>query len=135
MTPENLAVVICPNLLRAPNNNFGLIMKNMGPLTVLFKALIMHVRLSCYPVRIRVLNSKPTQMHYIFDEDVAEEGEEGEDVDEGDEEGDDDGLVHGDESTAGDALYVPEVDFGPRFTASPEPDELLQDTISYSPDR
>ena len=78
MTPENLAVVICPNLLRAPNNNFGLIMKNMGPLTVLFKALITHVRLSYYSIRIRVLISKPTQMHYIFDEDVAEEGEEGE---------------------------------------------------------
>lgn len=43
MTPDNLATVICPNLLRAPNNSFGLIMQNMGPITVLFKALITHV--------------------------------------------------------------------------------------------
>lgn len=43
MTPDNLATVICPNLLRAPNNNFGLIMKNMGAIIVLFKALITHV--------------------------------------------------------------------------------------------
>ena len=46
MTPDNLATVICPNLLRAPGNNFGLIMKNMGPIIVLFKALITHVSLS-----------------------------------------------------------------------------------------
>ncbi|EJD07051.1 uncharacterized protein FOMMEDRAFT_118141 [Fomitiporia mediterranea MF3/22] len=102
MTPDNLAVVICPNLLRAPNNNFGLIMKNMGPLTVLFKALITHI-------------------HVIFDEDVGEEGEEGEEGDEEEELLDDDSK-----------LYVPEVDFGPRFVASPEPDELL---IASSPDR
>ena len=43
MTPDNLATVLSPNLFRAPNNNFGLIMKNMGPITVLFKALITHV--------------------------------------------------------------------------------------------
>ena len=44
MTADNLATVICPNLLRAPNNNFGLIMKNMGPITILFKAFLTHVR-------------------------------------------------------------------------------------------
>ena len=43
MTPDNLATVICPNLLRAPRNDFGLIMKNMGSIIVLFKALITHV--------------------------------------------------------------------------------------------
>lgn len=43
MTPENLTTVICPNILRAPNNNFGLIMANMAPIGVLFKALIVHV--------------------------------------------------------------------------------------------
>jgi GTPase-activating protein BEM2 len=43
MTPDNLATVICPNLLRAPNNNFALIMKNMGAITALFKALLTHV--------------------------------------------------------------------------------------------
>ncbi|KAL5486267.1 BEM2 [Sanghuangporus weigelae] len=112
MTPDNLAVVICPNLLRAPSNNFGLIMKNMGPMTVLFKALITH-------------------MHFIFDETV-EEGEEGEDVDEEEEfvGEEDEGKVPADSHS----LFVPEVDFGPRFVASPEPDDLLQDTSS-SPDR
>lgn len=44
MTPENLTTVICPNLLRAPGNNFGMIMANMAPIAVLFKALIVHVR-------------------------------------------------------------------------------------------
>ncbi len=45
MTPDNLATVICPNLLRAPRNDFGLVMKNMGSIIVLFKALITHVRI------------------------------------------------------------------------------------------
>lgn len=56
MTPDNLATVICPNLLRAPNNNFGLIMKNMGPITVLFKAFLAHVRilLARAPFQVRI---------------------------------------------------------------------------------
>lgn len=43
MTAEALAIVFSPNLLRAPKNDFGLILTNMGYTHKLVKALITHV--------------------------------------------------------------------------------------------
>lgn len=127
MTPDNLAVVICPNLLRAPNNNFGLIMKNMGPITILFKALITHVSLS---IQVRFFKLICLfKMHFIFDDGDGAEGEE-EDGEEGEDGDDNESLEDDVEVPSLDALLVPEMDLGPRFTASPEPDELLQDVAS-----
>ena len=124
MTPDNLATVICPNLLRAPNNNFGLIMKNMGPITVLFKAFLSHVRTLCTCFRGDVLTF-PYQMHFIFDEDDADE------ADDGDEDVEGEDVLEGKEDEGGtdlgevaEVLNVPEVE-EPRFTSSPEPDEKL----------
>jgi len=44
MTAEALAIVFSPNLLRAPQNDFSLILSNMGHTHKLVKALITHVR-------------------------------------------------------------------------------------------
>ena len=44
MTAEALAIVFSPNLLRAPQNDFALILANMGHTHKLVKALITHVR-------------------------------------------------------------------------------------------
>ena len=44
MTAEALAIVFSPNLLRAPHNDFVLILANMGHTHKLVKALITHVR-------------------------------------------------------------------------------------------
>lgn len=44
MTAEALAIVFSPNLLRAPQNDFALILANMGHAHKLVKALITHVR-------------------------------------------------------------------------------------------
>lgn len=44
MTAEALAIVFSPNLLRAPQNDFALILANMGYTHKLVKALITHVR-------------------------------------------------------------------------------------------
>lgn len=46
MTAEALAIVFSPNLLRAPQNDFGMIIANMGYTHKLVKALITHVRQS-----------------------------------------------------------------------------------------
>ena len=46
MTAEALAIVFSPNLLRAPHNDFVLILANMGHTHKLVKALITHVRFS-----------------------------------------------------------------------------------------
>ncbi len=43
MTAEALAIVFSPNLLRAPQNDFVMIMNNMGLSHKLVKALITHV--------------------------------------------------------------------------------------------
>ncbi|KAJ7591782.1 rho GTPase activating protein 22 [Mycena floridula] len=57
MTADSLAIVFSPNLLRAPQNDFGLILANMGHTHKLVKALITH-------------------FHVIFDDtDPAEEEE------------------------------------------------------------
>jgi hypothetical protein len=45
MTAEALAIVFSPNLLRAPKNDFAMILSNMGHTHQLVKALITHVRL------------------------------------------------------------------------------------------
>ncbi|KAL4079080.1 hypothetical protein J3A83DRAFT_4455400 [Scleroderma citrinum] len=56
MTAEALAIVFSPNLLRAPKNDFGLILANMGYTHKLVKALITH-------------------FHVIFDEDHEAEND------------------------------------------------------------
>lgn len=43
MTAEALAIVFSPNLLRAPQNDFVMILSNMGHTHKLVKALITHV--------------------------------------------------------------------------------------------
>ena len=43
MTAEALAIVFSPNLLRAPQNNFAMILNNMGLSHKLVKAFITHV--------------------------------------------------------------------------------------------
>lgn len=43
MTAEALAIVFSPNLLRAPQNDFVMILNNMGLSHKLVKALITHV--------------------------------------------------------------------------------------------
>lgn len=43
MTAEALSIVFSPNLLRAPQNDFALILANMGQATKLVKALMTHV--------------------------------------------------------------------------------------------
>jgi GTPase-activating protein BEM2 len=45
MTAEALAIVFSPNLMRAPHNDFGMILSNMGYTHKLVKALITHVNL------------------------------------------------------------------------------------------
>jgi hypothetical protein len=54
MTAEALAIVFSPNLLRAPQNNFAMILNNMGLSHKLVKAFITHVSLSStlFPVDI-----------------------------------------------------------------------------------
>lgn len=44
MTSEALAIVFSPNLLRAPDQNFLLVMQNMGHAHNVVKTLIGHVR-------------------------------------------------------------------------------------------
>jgi hypothetical protein len=47
MTAEALAIVFSPNLLRAPQNDFVMILNNMGLSHKLVKALITHVSTLC----------------------------------------------------------------------------------------
>lgn len=47
MTAEALAIVFSPNLLRAPQNNFAMILNNMGLSHKLVKAFITHVSPLC----------------------------------------------------------------------------------------
>jgi GTPase-activating protein BEM2 len=44
MTTDALAIVFSPNLLRAPHNDFLMIMSNMQHTNKLVKALVTHVR-------------------------------------------------------------------------------------------
>ena len=50
MTAEALAIVFSPNLLRAPHNDFSMILANMGSTHQLVKAIIMHVRPALLPL-------------------------------------------------------------------------------------
>jgi len=52
MTADALAIVFSPNLLRAPQNDFAMILSNMGHAHKLVKCLITHVRAKSGPVRI-----------------------------------------------------------------------------------
>jgi hypothetical protein len=45
MTTDALAIVFSPNLLRAPHNDFLMIMSNMQHTNRLVKALVTHVRI------------------------------------------------------------------------------------------
>ena len=45
MTAEALAIVFSPNLLRAPQNDFSLVLANMGHSNKLVKTLLTHVSL------------------------------------------------------------------------------------------
>lgn len=84
MTAEALAIVFSPNLLRAPQNDFALILSNMGHTHKLVKALITH-------------------FHVIFDDELeadhdVEEDEMEEPILEEDEEEEMDSPAAGDES-------------------------------------
>lgn len=118
MTPDNLATVICPNLLRAPNDNFGLIMKNMGPITVLFKALVTHVSFTTRPSIAET--DALEKVHFIFGEEEVEE----EDM----EESPDDLVIYEEPEEEEEEFVAP-------LTSSPEPEELYQQdsTSSTSP--
>jgi hypothetical protein len=65
-------------------------------------------------------------MHYIFDEEVADEGEDEEDVGEG--EGEYEGEEEVDLDMDAEVLSVPDIDV-PRVTGSPEPDESLAHSV------
>ena len=73
MTAEALAIVFSPNLLRAPQNDFVMILANMGHTHKLVKALITHVRRPTH-VFGRGANFLHPQFHVIFD-DVDPEAE------------------------------------------------------------
>jgi hypothetical protein len=77
MTAEALAIVFSPNLMRAPRNDFVMILANMGYTHKLVKALITHVR-SFHPTptwyRLKLTVSTSfffhlfAQFNVIFDE-------------------------------------------------------------------
>lgn len=64
MTAEALAIVFSPNLLRAPQNDFALILANMGHTHKLVKALITHVR-RWIEGREHDTDSKRSSMSYL----------------------------------------------------------------------
>lgn len=70
MTADALAIVFSPNLLRAPRNDFQMILANMGHTHKLVHALITHVRRpECLSLR---LSDRIEQFNVIFDESEAE---------------------------------------------------------------
>jgi hypothetical protein len=52
MTADALAIVFSPNLLRAPQNDFAMILSNMGHTHKLVKSLITHVCYEVAPIQI-----------------------------------------------------------------------------------
>lgn len=90
MTAEGLAIVFSPNLLRAPQNDFAMILANMGHTQKLVKSLITHVSPSFFLFFSRALLiaflhiSVHLQSHVIFD-DVDQEAEQDHEEDEFDE--------------------------------------------------
>jgi GTPase-activating protein BEM2 len=67
MTAEALAIVFSPNLLRAPHNDFAMILANMGSTHQLVKALITHVR-NLRRLWGYVADNQVLQAHLIFDD-------------------------------------------------------------------
>ncbi|THH20488.1 hypothetical protein EW146_g880 [Bondarzewia mesenterica] len=67
MGSDALAIVFSPNLLRAPHNDFVMIMSNMQYTNKLVKALVTHVGFSIRSYFVPVL-SVSLQFHTIFDE-------------------------------------------------------------------
>ena len=65
MTTDALAIVFSPNLLRAPHNDFLMIMSNMQHTNRLVKALVTHVSLTDSLLRCLAYR---LQFHTIFDE-------------------------------------------------------------------
>jgi len=65
MTTDALAIVFSPNLLRAPHNDFLMIMSNMQHTHRLVKALVTHVS-TINPLLGRLVYC--LQFHTIFDE-------------------------------------------------------------------
>lgn len=68
MTAEALAIVFSPNLLRAPQNDFALILSNMGHTHKLVKALITHVRSTALLIVLQLIAL--LQFHVIFDDEL-----------------------------------------------------------------
>jgi hypothetical protein len=79
MHAEGLAIVFSPNLLRAPQENFAMILTNMAHTHRLVKTLITHV--STPPACFHPLADVP-QFPVIFDENDAGDLEENEELEE-----------------------------------------------------
>ena len=75
MTTDALAIVFSPNLLRAPHNDFLMIMANMQHTNKLVKALVTHVRVLEFCCLDEPLMYR-SQFHTIFDEAEAEADQE-----------------------------------------------------------
>jgi hypothetical protein len=75
MTTDALAIVFSPNLLRAPHNDFLMIMSNMQHTNKLVKALVTHVRVLEFAASTNC-SSIDLQFHTIFDEAEAEADQE-----------------------------------------------------------
>ncbi|KAJ7085330.1 rho GTPase activating protein 22 [Mycena crocata] len=112
MTAEGLAIVFSPNLLRAPQENFAMILANMAHTHKLVKALITH-------------------FHVIFDEgDVEAEG----DAEEDEEQEDDDEFFRRDSPTLLEDVAEDdgEDDLPPTITADLDQSPLDFSTLSYT---
>jgi hypothetical protein len=66
MTTDALAIVFSPNLLRAPHNDFLMIMSNMQHTNKLVKALVTHVCTLGFAFDESLIHR--LQFHTIFDE-------------------------------------------------------------------
>lgn len=66
MTVEALAIVFSPNLLRAPQHDFVLILSNLGHTHKLVRALITHV--SLWSLLRQSCRSDLLQFHVLFDD-------------------------------------------------------------------
>lgn len=82
MTADALAIVFSPNLLRAPQNDFAMILSNMGHTHKLVKSLITHVRAQLLAYEFDT--DFGPKFHVIFD-DADQEVENEQDEDEFDE--------------------------------------------------
>jgi hypothetical protein len=71
MTTDALAIVFSPNLLRAPHNDFLMIMSNMQHTNKLVKALVTHVCVLEFAASTN-RSFYRLQFHTIFDEAEAE---------------------------------------------------------------